>query len=258
MAIDDLLLGVRKWEMWGTFGWQDIKQRYRRSVLGPFWLTLSTGVMVAGLGIVYATIFRMPVDRYLPFLAVGLVVWTLLSTMVTEGCQVFIAGEQIIKQIRLPFTAHACRLLWRNLIIFAHNLVIVVAVLLWFGRFPGLSYLALLLPAMILLSLNALWLILLLGLISARFRDVPLLVGSLLQIAFFLTPILWHPELLPGRNRIVHWNPLYHYVEIVRAPFLGSAPELHSWWMVLAITGAGWLFTFMIFRKYRGRIALWV
>ena len=258
VALDDVVQGVLRWEMWGTFGWHDIKQRYRRSVLGPFWLTLSTGVMVAALGMVYATIFRMPLETYLPFLAVGLIVWTLLSTIVTEGCQAFIAAEQVIKQIRLPLTAHACRVIWRNLIIFGHNLVIVVVVLLWFGRSPNAWQLALLAPAMLLLVLNSLWVILLIGLLSARFRDVPLLIGSLLQIAFFVTPIIWHPDLIPGRNMIVDWNPLYHYLELVRAPLLGEAPEPRSWLVVVVLTAAGWLLTFLLFRKYRGRIALWV
>lgn len=257
-AIDDIAHGVLKWEVWGTFGWQDIKQRYRRSVLGPFWLTLSTGIMVGALGLVYATIFRMPLDRYLPFLAVGLIVWTLISSIVTDGCQVFISAEQVIRQIRLPFTAHACRVIWRNLIIFGHNLVIVVAVLLWFQKVPALSGLILLMPALAVLVLNALWVILLLGLISARFRDVPLLVGSFLQLAFFVTPILWHPELMPGRSWITQWNPFYHYLEILRAPLLNMPPGHSSWVVVLALTLVGWSITFALFRIYRGRIALWV
>jgi len=215
-------------------------------------------VMVAALGLVYGSILRMPLDKYLPFLAVGLVVWTLLASIVTEGCQVFITAEQVIKQIRLPFTAHACRVLWRNLIIFAHNLVIVVAVMIWYRTAPSIQSLVLLVPAILLFVLNGLWVVLFLGLISARFRDVPLLIASLLQIAFFLTPILWHPDSMPGRNRIVHWNPFYHLVELLREPFLGGTPALESWLVVSAITVLGWLLTFLFFYKFRGRIALWV
>lgn len=258
LALADITHGVRSYNIWGMLGWQDIKQRYRRSVLGPFWLTLSTAGMVFALGFVYAAIFRMPLDKYLPYLAIGLVVWMLISSVVTEGCQAFISAEAMIKQMRLPFTAHACRTLWRNVIILGHNLVIVFLVLVVFGIGPSLQMLAALLAAIVVSVLNALWVALSLGLVCARYRDVPPIVGTLLQILFFLTPILWHPSLLPGRQRIVDWNPLHHFFEIIRAPLLGQMPSAISWAVVVSVTLLGWVVTFVLFRKYRGRIAYWV
>jgi lipopolysaccharide transport system permease protein len=177
---------------------------------------------------------------------------------VTEGCQAFISAEAMIKQMRLPFTAHACRTLWRNVIILGHNLVIVFLVLVVFGIGPSLQMLAALLAAIVVSVLNALWVALSLGLVCARYRDVPPIVGTLLQILFFLTPILWHPSLLPGRQRIVDWNPLHHFFEIIRAPLLGQMPSAISWAVVVSVTLLGWVVTFVLFRKYRGRIAYWV
>jgi ABC-type polysaccharide/polyol phosphate export permease len=258
LALADITQGVRSYNVWGMLGWQDIKQRYRRSVLGPFWLTLSTAGMVVALGFVYAAIFRMPLQHYLPFLAIGLVLWTLISSVITEGCQAFISAEAMIKQMRLPFTAHACRTVWRNIIIMGHNFIIVLLVLVVFGIVPSPLMLTLLIAALAILVLNGLWAALSLGLICARYRDVPPIVGTLLQVLFFLTPILWHPSLLPGRQRIVDWNPLHHFFEVTRAPLLGELPSPISWAVVVAVTLLGSLCTFMLFRKYRGRIAYWV
>jgi len=258
LAAIDIVDGVKASNLWGMLAWQDIRQRYRRSMLGPFWLTLSTAVMVIALGLVYSTIFRMSIDSYLPYLAAGLVVWTLISTIMSEGCQAFVAVEGLIRQIRLPFTVHACRVIYRNIIILAHNLIIVVVVLVVFRLWPKPMVFALLIPALLLTCVTGLWASLLLGLLCARFRDIPPIVTSLLQIAFFLTPILWHPELLPGRHRVIQWNPFYHYVELVRAPLLGNAPPPQSWVVAIALTLAGSLLTFVIFSRYRARIAFWV
>jgi lipopolysaccharide transport system permease protein len=258
LALADIARGVKSYHVWGMLGWQDIKQRYRRSVLGPFWLTLSTAGMVFALGFVYAAIFRMPLEQYLPYLTIGLVVWTLISSVVTEGCQAFISAEPMIKQMRLPFTAYACRTLWRNMIILGHNFIIVLLVLVIFGIGPSLLMLVVLMAAMVIVVMNALWVALTLGLICARYRDVPPIVGTLLQILFFLTPILWHPSLLPGRQRIVNWNPLHHFFEITRAPLLGEMPSAMSWTVAVAVTLLGWILTFILFRKYRQRIAYWV
>ena len=109
-----------------------------------------------------------------------------------------------------------------------------------------------------LLCLNGIWAGLLLGIVSARFRDVPPVVSSIVRICFFVTPIIWMPELVPARALVLEANPFFHLVEVVRAPLLGQAPGLESWIAVLLITCAGWLVTFAFFRRYRRRIAYWV
>ena len=123
-------------------------------------------------------------DSYLPFLCLGFIVWGLISGIVTDGCVVFIGSEAFIKQISLPLSVYVYRLIWRNLIIFGHNMVVFVVVACIFSIWPGWSGL-LLLPGLILICATGGWVCLLLGLISARFRDVPQLVASFIQVAFF-------------------------------------------------------------------------
>lgn len=121
LALADLTEGLARWRLWGLLAWQDIKQRYRRSSLGPFWLTISMGVMIGTLGVLYGKLFKMAIQEYLPFLCLGLLTWTFISTSILEGCTVFIASESVIKQIKLPLSSHVYRLVWRNLIILGHN-----------------------------------------------------------------------------------------------------------------------------------------
>jgi ABC-type polysaccharide/polyol phosphate export permease len=126
----DITQAISAYYIWLICGWQDIKQRYRRSVLGPIWLTLSTGVMVFSIGLLYPKLFKQDISSYLPFLSISLVTWGFISSLLTEGCSSFINAEHLIKQMKLPYTIHVLRQVWRNLIIFAHNLIIVAIVMI--------------------------------------------------------------------------------------------------------------------------------
>ena len=257
LALFDLVQGARAYHLWYLLGWQDIRQRYRRSVLGPLWLTLSMGAFVGALGTLYSLLFGVELAVYMPFLAVGFIVWTLIAEVIGEGCKAFISAEGIIKQVGLPLSVHVYRLLWRNLLILFHNAAVFVVVAAVFGIWPGWNGL-LALPGLLLLCLNGIWVALLFGIISARFRDVPPIVASIVRICFFVTPIIWMPELVPERAMVLEVNPFYHLVEVVRAPLLGNVPGLSSWIAVLSMVLGGWIVTFAFFRRYRRRIAYWV
>lgn len=199
----------------------------------------------------------MDISSYFPYLAVSFVVWLLIVSLVNESCTAFIVAEGYVKQIKLPLTIHVLRLVWKNLIIFAHNLLIVVLALVFFP--PPLTWHLLLVPAAILaIALNGLWVGLLLGLLCARFRDIPQIIGSLMQVALFLTPVMWKADML-GRNIwAAQINPIFHFLEIVRQPLLGGGPTPMSWLAVLVITVIGYLVTLALFSRFRARIAYWV
>ena len=257
LALLDITEGARAVDLWRTLGWQDIRQRYRRSKLGPFWLTISMGVLVGALGVLYGSLFKIEIAEYLPFVATGFIVWGLIYGLIDDGGAAFIGAERIVKQVGLPLSVHVYRVVWRNLLILAHNAVIYVVAALLFSVQPGWVGL-LALPGLVLLCVNGVWVGLLLGMLAARFRDVPPIVASVLRIAFFLTPIIWKPDLLPQRALILEFNPFYHMVEVVRAPLLGQAPGIVSWLVVLGIAFVGWLGALAMYRRYRPRIAYWI
>jgi ABC-2 type transport system permease protein len=256
-AVDDMRAGLARRDLWGTLGIHDIRQRYRRSVLGPFWITISMGVMILALGALYGLILRQEVGEYLPYVAAGFVIWHFIAAFVLEGSQAFIAAEPMMRQLSAPISVYAYRVLWSVFLTLLHNIWIPIAVGLWFG--VGFSWATLLiLPGMALLLLNGLWIIILLGLLSARFRDVPLIAANLVQVMFFITPIIWRPSMVPDRFALLDANPFYHMIEIVRAPLLGTVPAAEHWLIVVAIAIVGWVATLLMYSAYRWRIVYWV
>ena len=257
-AVADLIGGLKLWELWSTLGWHDIRQRYRRSIVGPFWLTLSMGIMVAGLAYLYGGLFGQNTEGYLPYVATGMIVFSLISTIATEGSGVFIGSASLILQLRAPLSIYIYQMLWRNLLIFVHNISIYIVVLFFVKVDIGwnifLSFVGL-----FLVLLNGVWVGVTLGGLSARFRDVPPIVGSIMQVAFFLTPIFWTPGALPSRALFVHLNPFYYLVEVVRMPLLGKTPtDLSIWLAVIGMNCVGALIAVIFYARYRSRIAYWV
>src|SRR5579871_3736448 len=113
-AAGDLRGGFALWRLGVTLGWLDIKLRYRGSVLGPFWLTLSTAVMVAAMGGIYAGLFKMDLHEYLPFLVLSIVLWGFLGALVGDASVGYTASEGMIRSMRMPFTLYAARIVLRN------------------------------------------------------------------------------------------------------------------------------------------------
>lgn len=258
-ATADILSSFKRYPLAGMLGWQDVRQRYRRSAVGPFWLTISMGVMIGTIGLVFGHIFKSPMHDFLPFLAAGMILWGLVSSIINEGCTGFIAAEGIIKQLPIPLYVHILRLLWRNLLIFAHNLVIFPLVLLAVGR--PLNLIAFVsIPGLALILVNMMWVALILAVICARYRDLPQIVGSLLQVLYFLTPIMWLPHTLaPGlQSYLLDFNPFFHLFELFRAPLLGELPTSMNWIVSAGMAIVGWAAALLIFGRYKARIAYWV
>jgi ABC-type polysaccharide/polyol phosphate export permease len=257
LALKDIKDGLLSTHVWPMLAWQEIRQRYRRSVLGPFWLTISTGAMVGAMGPLYGRLLNQPIGDYFAYLAIGFVVWLLISNLILESCQVFINAEGFIKQIKLPYTMHIARLVWKNLIIFGHNLVI-VAIVLFFYK-PNWNWHVVLMPVgVLMIALNGIWFGLLLGLLCARFRDIPQIMASLVQVAFFLTPVMWPSNMLGKYEWTVIFNPLFHFLEIVRAPLLGRSISTDTLIAVGLITVVGYTVMLTLFARFRARIAYWV
>jgi len=257
---EDLLNGLKRYDLWGRIGYMEIKRRYRRTVIGPFWSTISLAVFITVMGTVGVGLWKQQPSEYIPFLASGMMVWLMISTMVTEGCTLFINSQHLFSRMRMDYSILAYALVWRNLLGFLHNLAVylLVAAIFVTGLF-NISIL-LILPGLFLVSINAVWVALLLGMACVRFRDVQQLIVTILQISLFVTPVFWPPQLLTGMTRslFVDFNPLYSFIDLVRTPLLGKPPMLSSYVIVLAVTVIGWIATFRLFSQFRKRIAFWV
>jgi ABC-2 type transport system permease protein len=263
-AFQDLATGWQQRGLWGHLGWQDVKQGYRRSVLGPFWITISLGVQAVGMGLLYGTLFGQPIAFFLPYLAVGLIIWQFIASCINDGAEIFIRNEGLIKHLPAPLSVHVFRLVWRQLLFFGHNVIVWVALVLIFRTPLGWGSL-LAIPALMLIVVNGAWVAILIGVIATRYRDIPPVIGSIVTLAFFMTPIVWNYEILlnkagamGNRARLAELNPFLHYVEILRRPMIGQSFELRHWIVVLAITVVGWAAALVVLRNYRARVSYWV
>ena len=177
IAAADLIDGIRSYRIWTRLGWQEVKRRYRRTVFGPFWATLSIGAFIVGMVFIWAPLFKTDVKSYLPFLAAGLVSWTFATALISEGCTTYTAGVNLITQLNFPYTVLNFMVVWRNIIVFFHNILIVIVVVIAL-KIPVDWQTLLLIPGLIIVAVNGAWMTILFGMVSARFRDVPPLVGQ--------------------------------------------------------------------------------
>lgn len=257
-AVADIAGGLRLWRLALALGWLDIRLRYRGSILGPFWLTISTGVMVAALGLVYSTLFKLDMHDYLPFLALSQVLWGFLAILVSEACTIFTEAEGVIRSVRMPFFVFSLRALIRNAIALAHNIVVIVVVFAIFSTWPGWEAL-LAIPGLLVWAVDGLAFTLLLGAFCARFRDIQPIVNSVIQIAFFVTPVIWKPSQLSAAGVAnLAFNPFFDLLEIVRGPLLNSDVAATTWigaiGYSLVLCAISWAF----FVRARGRVTFWI
>ena len=222
-------------------------------MLGPWWITLATLTLVLGIGINYAALFRQTIQDLLPFVALGLVIWGYISSTISEGGEAFVNGASMIRQSSIPLPVFILRCQIRNIITLAHQAVIVVGVMIWFKIFPGVGILWAI-PGLLLVTANLGWIALMLAMASARFRDMPQIIGAALQLLFFLSPIIWRPTDKLLSNPLVSRNPFYFSVQTIREPLLhGVVPAGAFEWLV-PIAVIGWMSTMLIYNQTRRRV----
>jgi ABC-type polysaccharide/polyol phosphate export permease len=253
----EILAGFRAWPVWVLMGWDDIRQRYRRSVIGPFWITLSMGVFILVLGVIYSRLFHVELQNYLPYLTVGFIVWGFMSSAVNDSCIAFIDANRIIKQIKLPYSVYVLRVVWRNFIIFLHTIVIFLPMAIIFKIEPNLTMLYEI-PGLILVGVNLIWLTTVIAILSTRYRDIQPIVGTVIQLGMFATPIMWNVSALGDAKIVAEVNPVYHLIEITRAPLLGMAPEPRSWLIACGLAVVGSVLAIALMVRASRRIVFWL
>lgn len=244
-------------ELWITLANDDLQNRYRGSFLGPLWLTIATGVLIAGIGVLYGGLLGQPLASYLPYIAISIVVWTLIATVLVEAAVLFIGEGLVLKQMPVPASLFVTRLLYRNILISAHNFLIVLIVLLIYPPQIGWSYLAIPLGFVILI-INLWWISVMISILGARFRDIPPIITSILQILFFLTPIIWRAEDLPDRLIFFQLNPFYHLIEIIRVPVMSNQVPWESLTICAIAAIIGSLAALHLLAWSRTRLIYWL
>lgn len=258
LALQDIYAGITHWRIWLLLSWQDIRLRYRRSQIGPFWLTISMAVTMYSMGLLYGKLFKMDLHYYFPFLASGLLAWALISVMITESTNSLIDAGNYLKQIKLPYVIFILRVVTRNIIIFFHNILAIIPVMIYCHIPIGWHTLFLLIGVLI-VGMNGVVFGLIFGMLGARFRDIEKVLISLIQVIFFVTPVMWAPKILPAKYKyIADYNPFTHYIELIRAPLMGNLPSLNNYIVTLGFTAIGLVLMMWLFTRSRHRIIYWL
>ncbi|OGT35136.1 MAG: hypothetical protein A3F11_07575 [Gammaproteobacteria bacterium RIFCSPHIGHO2_12_FULL_37_14] len=260
LAWNDLVEGVTQWRLWLLLAYQDIKLRYRRSILGPFWITISMAMTVYSMGFLYGHLFHMPIQEYFPYLVAGMLTWSLISTTLNDLVDTYSAAEIMLKQIKLPYSLYIHRIVAKNVIIFLHNLLVILPIPFIFHDAVKINWYTLLfVPGLMIIYLNAICYGIILAMIGARYRDIPQVIKSLINIIFFVTPIMWKLEVLPpSKQIIVLLNPFYSFIELIRAPLTGYAPTSFNFIMISIVTLIGMIGCYAMFSARRSRIIYWL
>jgi len=253
----DLRDGLAARELWGFLGWQDIRQRYRRTILGPWWLAISTAVLVLVLGAMWSEIFGVDARAFLPFFAIGYVLWLFLSGVTYEACSAFTQFEKLILLQPIPFSAYLYRIGMRHAIVLAHNATVVALIFLWVGPAWSINYLYAI-PGLIVFGAVTLMTAIPVAILCTRFRDLPQIVANVLQVGFFATPIMWRPEALTTFRWVADFNPVTHLIDIVREPLMGARPAIDSWTWSLVILGVSIAIGAWLLGRYAHRVAYWL
>lgn len=240
-------------------GWQDVRQTYRRSPIGPFWVTITTGVLITTMGFVFGLLFKIPYQDYLPYLAIGILTWNLMSSIISDASNLFLGSADLVRQIKLPVYVYVLRLVWRAFIIFLHNIVI-LPILFLALQVPVSWAILLSLPGFLLVVANLTWVVVALGIVATRYRDFNQLTVSFLNVLFYLTPVMWKKDGIesPAVNFILYYNPFSMYLSLIRDPLLGGVPTFRTWAFAGATALVGWGFALLIARRYASRVVYWL
>jgi lipopolysaccharide transport system permease protein len=255
----DIIKSLTNWRLIHIIGIQDILSRYKRSLLGAFWITLNTAVMILALGLIFSNLFNQPIKDFLPYLSIGLIIWGFITAVLVEGCDAYINSESIIKQINLPIFTYLAKSIWKNVIILIHNISIIPIILLLCGQ--SLAWYSLLsVIGCVLLIVNLSWMIILLSIICSRYRDVTQIIQNILQVSFYLTPIVWKSSQISDIEKLyfLKFNLFEVYLIPIRDPLIGIHVDTSIWLINILIALFGWLLSIYSLGLNKRKIPYWV
>lgn len=253
----DMWEGLKRYGLWSHYAIDEVKDRYRRTVLGPFWITIGLGSLVFMVGFIYPSIFGTTVDDYMPYVSAGFVSWFFISNTIIESVDVFNRASQISRQIRLPYTVFVYVGVFRNTITYFHYILVYLVVVLFFGQNWDFATL-MLLPGLAIFTVFGVGAGVVLGILGARYRDVSQLTATGMQIMFFMTPVFWRTTDMANRSSWIELNPLFHFVQILRAPLLGGEIPWESFLFTSIFSSMLLILAFILLCRFRRRLILWL
>ena len=250
--------GFKRRQFWLNLAWRDVRRRFSRTFIGPFWIVLIHASLILGLAVVYSGVFGVDLKTYVPYLALGLTFWGAMQGIIAEGTEVFVRMSGMMKQVRIPLTAIVLRVLMRAFITLLIQFTVVAVLLIVAGVSPGLMSLFYAFLGTALLFFTGFWLVLILGILSARFNDIIPFMSAVMRFSFLVTPVFWQTGQVGRDSPIVFVNPFYHYLEITRGYFLGADVKPLSWYFAFGCLLVSCVLALFLMKTFARRIPYWV
>ena len=256
-AWNDLKTGLARYRLVLTMVNTEFKSRYKGTLLGAFWLTATAAVTVIGLGVIYSKVFQIDFQSYLPYVAIGMMVWGLIAGFVNDSVNTFSGSASVFTQINIPMSVFPMRLTGRLMLTFFYRALVVVAILVFFRGEVSVWQIGASLLGLVMTAWVGFWIALLFGILGARFRDFGQFIGAFMTFAFFMTPVFWEASRLGSYNFVVDFNPLYHFLNIVRGPLIGGAGLPLSFAVAAGLCVVVPAIALASFARFRHRLAYW-
>ena len=254
--IKDLIKAFKNYDAWIYLAWFDIKTRYRRTVLGPIWMVIVTMISIGCMGVLSSILFKADIATFLPYVACGIISWNYLTIIINESCNLYIVNAYSIQNIKTNLITLCLRMFVRNTLVFLHSLALVFLILVITNGFNVKHFL--LIPALIIIAINALCIGITFGFFSARFRDIVQIIQTILTIMIFITPIMWKKEMLNDHQIIALLNPFTHFIAIIREPLLGNVPSIDNFSAILIITITNVIIASHCYNRFKHRLVFWL
>jgi len=256
-AKNDLRSAVTHARIWNVLAFADIRSKYRLSTFGSLWITITTGALALAIGLIYGQFFGQDIRSYLPYFVASYVTWIFIASVLGEASTALTGAGNLIKSSQMPIVYHVLRMVQRNFVIAAHNVIVLAGV--WpFVRWSVGPEALLSIAGLVLLYFFLVGLSLTVAIVCVRYRDIPPLIQVLTQFLFFVSPVIWYPEKLTYGALILLINPIAYFLMVVRDPILGREVSLDIWAIALCLTIVSLAAGARMYSRFRDRIAYWV
>jgi len=255
--INDIIAGSKQWRIWSTLSWNGIKMEYRRTVLGPFWLCIQQTVFIIALGYIFASIQRENFASFFVYFATGYTIWLFISSLVTSAGNTFMGINGLPNMTSGALSNHIYLQLASQMLRFAHRLIPLIIILSVLYNSISIN-IPLLLCGFIMLMVFGFWISALLGCLCLRFQDLEPAVIAIMQVMFFVTPIVFEYSRIPGGDKLSAYNPFFHLLVVTRGYIVNEDVTLFNWIAVLVINIIGIGLTLWVLRRSRPKLAYWV
>lgn len=257
ILISDLSGSLNRVKLAYYLAWTDIRARYARSLIGPFWVSASTLAIVGAMTFLVTGLFGGEIEKVAPFIFISIVTYSFIQQTLIESTTAFIGNRHHLLGSPMPYFVFILNLIIRNLLVLAHQLpILIITLVIFHTPFTATSLLTFV--GLFIVTLTITGLSLAIATISSRYRDFVPLITTILGIGAMLSPVYWRVTTLTKNKMIALLNPITYLLEIVRGPFTGFETPVNPWVVSIIFCIICWIIGLLVFGLSRKRIPFWI